>query len=997
MRWRIPTTLTLLGICLLAPAPGAHAQKPESVAKPAADNSIEAELASFTPDSRFQVNLFADESMGVANPVTMRWDAQGRLWVLCTWAYPQLPPETKPDDKLLILEDTDGDGKADKVTPFVTGLNMPTGFALGHGGVYVGEGPDLLHFTDTNSDGRADKREVLFTGFGTGDTHQNINSFSWSPGGELFFCQGLHAFSRVETPWGIRGLEEYGTWRLRPLRRQLDPFRRSSSGGNPWGVTFGDWGEPFVKSNSPTIHELLPGMVATEHTLTTPEIGRTKIKSMVIEILDSPHLPDDMQGDMLIAGYFAHVVDRLRPSADGSGHKLENLQPLLTSSHSSFRPVDIHVGPDGGIYIADWFNPIIGHYQASFRHPDRDKSHGRIWRVTAKGRSLTKPAPIGDMHAAQLCEQLGATTRWAREQAKLRLMDLPRHEALPAVDAWLKSLDMRAPDYEHNLFEAIGVYESHETANLPLLEKLLSAKDHRARAYAARVIGRWSDRLKDPLGLLTHAASDLHPRVRLEAIVACSEIHSREAVQVAALAMSQPTDRFIEHAFVQTVHALADVWKPDLVAGRMTFATPDQLVTVLKAYGGDDVLALARQRLVDEAAPNSVRHMMGGLLASIGTTADAQLCLEHAVGDPSVYRALASSAAERGLKAPPNAAKALKPLLQNAPELVRSEALRLCGLWKLREHATTVAEIASNKETSIPLRVEAIEAMGSIPIPGTAEQLATLAGPAQPVGIRYAAIQALAKSNLPQAAAVAASMLTASSTTDVNRIMSAVLPRKGGADALANALESSKPTADTAKLMQRWLNAAGRNEPRLSELLRGLIGSQGEVSAYSAGLVAQLAKHSAEKGDANRGRKIFESPLASCTACHQLEGVAGASTAIKGPSLTAVASGLPVELLIESVLWPERQIKEGYEALNVTTKDGRVFTGFNEGQERGVLRMRDLVTGEVVSLPVSSIATRNAGGTVMPQGLTAGLTHAELLDLIKFLSSLKSTDALPRN
>ena len=140
-----------------------------------------AQAASFQLGEGYAINLFADESMGIANPVCFRWDAEGRLWVLCSWAYPQLKPGEPADDKLFILEDKDQDGKADKVSVFADGLNMPTGFALGHGGVYLAEGPDLMHLRDTDGDGKADQSEVLFTsGFGTGDTHRNINSLTWS-------------------------------------------------------------------------------------------------------------------------------------------------------------------------------------------------------------------------------------------------------------------------------------------------------------------------------------------------------------------------------------------------------------------------------------------------------------------------------------------------------------------------------------------------------------------------------------------------------------------------------------------------------------------------------------------------------------------------------------------------------------------------------------------------------------------------------------------------
>ena len=405
--------------------------------------------------------------------------------------------------------------------------------------------------------------EVIFTGFGTGDTHQNINSFAWSPGGELFFSQGLHCFSRVQTPWGIRKLDEHGSWRLRPLRRQLHAHRRTSGGGNPWGFAFGNWGEPFIKSNGTGVSELLPGMVSSEQIIGgywggTVQIGATKIKSMIIEIVDTPVLPEDFQGDFLIAGYYARNIARLRPSVNGAGHKLQTLAPILTSSHNAFRPVDLNTGPDGALYVADWFNPIIGHYQASLRHPDRDKKHGRIWRITAKGAPLLKPPTLAKMNAAQLCNQLVAPLRRTRQLAKLRLMDLPKAEAIAATQQWVDALKPTDPALEAKLFEAIGVFESHEVVNRPLLERLLVAKDYRARAYATRVAGRWHDRLKNPLTLLHSSATDEHLRVRLETIVAASDVRGAESITIAAMAANGSTDRFITFAFKNAVHALAN-------------------------------------------------------------------------------------------------------------------------------------------------------------------------------------------------------------------------------------------------------------------------------------------------------------------------------------------------------------------------------------------------------------------------------------------------------
>jgi putative heme-binding domain-containing protein len=977
--------------------PAGLGQNSLSVSKPEANNSVKAELASFAVDKQLQVNLFADESMGIANPVCMRWDARGRLWVLCTWAYPQLKPGAKPNDKLLILEDTNGDAKADKIFTYIDGLNMPTGFALGHGGAYIGNGRELLHVRDTTGDGKADKRVVLFSGFGTGDTHQTINSFAWSPGGELFFSQGLHCFSRVQTPWGIRKLDEHGSWRLRPLRRQLHAHRRTSGGGNPWGFAFGDWGEPFIKSNGPGVSELLPGMVASEQIVGdywggAVQIGATKIKSMIIEIVDTPVLPKDFQGDFLIAGYFARNIARLRPTVNGAGHKLQTLAPILTSTHNAFRPVDLNTGPDGALYVADWFNPIIGHYQASLRHPDRDKKHGRIWRITTKGQPLLKPPALAKMNAAQLCNQLPAPLRRTRKLAKLRLMDLPKAKAIAATQQWVDALKPTDPALEAKLFEAIGVFESHEVVDRPLLERLLASKDYRARAYATRVVGRWHDRLKNPLALLRRSATDEHSRVRLEAIVAASDVREAESIAIAAQAADGSADRFITFAFKNAVHALASEWKPALLAGKLDFAKPAHLLSVVREGGGNEVASVVRQKLADPVLSTARKLVLTELLAQIGNSADAALALELASIHPTILHALVNAARERNLQAPANAAELLNVPLKTTA--TRAGAVQLIGAWKLNAHAETIRALATGQTEPLAVRVAAAVALGQLNIPQAVETLAALVTLNGAADLRVAALGSLAKHDVARAAQLTARLSGQLKPDELGPVLAALLQRNAGADAMAGALGQAEVSADTAKLILRWLNAAGRVEQKLNLVLNKLIGVQSVAPVYSADFVGALAKEALARGDAVNGKKVFQLPLASCTACHAVDGVRGAVTSVKGPNLSAVAAGLPMDLLVESVLWPARQIKEGYAATTVITKDGRVLSGFAHSEDKTVLRVRDLATGKIASVQTANIKQRTRNGTVMPPGLTASLTRAELRDLIKYLYTLKTTGEL---
>lgn len=979
------------------------AQRSLSVSGPEKDNSVEAELRSFTVTDGYTVNLFADETDGVANPICMRWDSDGRLWVLCTWAYPQLEPGEVPNDKLLILEDTDGDGRADQTTVFADKLNMPSGFALGAGGVYVGHGTELLHLVDTNGDGKANSRRVLMTGFGTGDTHQNINSLTWSPGGELYFCQGLHTFSRVETPWGIVRLNEHGSWRLRPRRLQLQAFRRTSGGGNPWGIAFGNWGEPFIKGNGRSVGELLPLLVSTERISSfwggEMTIGNAASKSMIIEFAESPHLPDDIQGDILIAGYYARMVDRFHLEVDGAGHRLKRMPPLLKSSHSAFRPVDIQIGPDGASYIADWFNPIIGHYQASFRHPNRDKSHGRIWRITAKGRSLAKPPELSKMNAAELCEKLKSDWRFIRYQAKRRLADMPADQVVEAMTRWLKTLDGNTPDYEHHLYEAIGVFESHEVVNRSLLAHLLTARDYRARAYATRVVGRWHDRLKEPLELLRRSVSDEHPRVRLEAIVACCEIRGPDSIVVAAKATSLTTDRFIQYALTQAVHSLVPYWRPALTEGKIQFEKTDHLIFVLRTWAGRDVASQVRDLLKSESITDDGRRQLLELLARVGGPGDLRIVFNEAVRDAILLNSLVQVVEIRPVKPAGNLDTQLRQHLGSGKSDVRAAAVRLAGLWRQQTLVSVVRSILDRDEEEAPVRSAAILSLAELDPEGSSDRFRSFATPQHAAEVRLAAIEAICRTDLSLAMIHGLELISQLKDIEaIGDILAVLMQRRGAANAMIEAMASSPLASDDAIRIIRWLNATGISSPRLTTALQSAMDVKpGSDIKYSKAFVDDLTRKVQQSGDAAAGRKVFQASVTGCAACHQIQRLNQLGPNARGPDLTAVGAGLQTELIIESIIWPKRQIKEGYEAATLMLKNGRMFTGYLASREGDTTSVRDMATNKIVKVHNAAIDKTAKIGTIMPEGLTAYLTRNELRDLVAYLSSLKGTLARPEN
>jgi len=604
----------------------------------------EEQRAGFTVADGFRVELFASELDGVVNPTHLSWDEQGRLYVACSPSYPQRLASMPARDYVLRLSDTDGDGRADRSERFVTGLTMVQGVEPGRGGVYVCDFDRLLHCTDEDGDGVAEAKRVLFSGFGVGDTHQLINSICHGPDGSLWFSQGLHAMSRVETPHGIARLDRAGLWRLWPDELRLEGFFGGGmAGANCWGIAFDDHGQVFHKSGDrPHGYWSVPGMVrgadpsgsgsekeANQSYAASPEqyhsvgpLFETSPKTTALEIIGTRALPEELQGCALIAGYFGSLVEVHRFADAGSGFATTQLPRLLTSSHDAFRPVDVSVGPDGAIYVADWYNPVIGHYQASYADPRRDKAHGRIWRISATDRPAVEPPELGSLAVSELIEQLGSPERWVRYQARRLLFEAPRGEVVAAADRWVGE-----NDNEEVLRQLLGIYQAHDAPRPQLLARLLGSADFRVRAYAVRTLGHWGDRLGDGSARLRRMAEDPHPRVRLEAAVAASYLSDPRAIEVVAAVRDRERDPFLDYAIRQSAGALEPRWVSLLRDGELDLSAGSRAFLEELLASGPRV-ASSGEQLYEKAC--LACHQPGG------------------AGLPGVYPALVDSAWVRG-------------------------------------------------------------------------------------------------------------------------------------------------------------------------------------------------------------------------------------------------------------------------------------------------------------------------------------------------------------
>jgi glucose/arabinose dehydrogenase/azurin len=554
----------------------------------------------------YEVNLFASEQEfpEIAKPVAMTFDARGRLWVLTSPTYPHLLPGKKPTDKLVILEDTNGDGRADKSTVFVDDLYQPMGFELGDGGVYVSQQPTLMFLRDTNGDDKVDERRVILHGFGTEDSHHSIHAFQWGPGGDLYFQEGTFHHTQVETPHGPVRVNYAAVFRYVPKTEKLEVFV-SYPFANPWGHVVDTWGQHFISDASGGSNYY--GTPFSGH-VDYPRKQRpmkewtlTKVRPTGnIEFIRSRHFPDEAQGNFLINNVIGfHGTKQYRVVEDGSGFTGIEVEPLLQSSDPNFRPVAMQMGPDGALYIGDWFNPLIGHMQYSLRDPRRDVVHGRIWRVTAKGRPLAPRPKIHGASIPELLENLKAYEDRTRYWTRRELRERPTAEVVAALDRWLTTIDATDPLHEHRLLEALWVYEHHDVVKEDLLTQLLAAKDYRARAAAVRVVQHWSDRLPQATALIAAAAEDASPRVRLEAVRSLSFFATVEAADAALNALKHTTDYYIQYALESTIATLEKAWKPAMTRGvPIAVDNPAGLAFLLDRLSPQELTALPRSERV---------------------------------------------------------------------------------------------------------------------------------------------------------------------------------------------------------------------------------------------------------------------------------------------------------------------------------------------------------------------------------------------------------------
>lgn len=946
---------------------------------------VASQIKSFELPPGLEINLFAQEPL-IAKPIQMSWDEKGRLWVASSAIYPQIKPGQEQADRILVIEDTNGDGVADKSTVFYEGLLIPTGIMPGDGGAYIANSTELLFMKDTDGDGRADQTKVLLSGFGTEDTHHILHSIKYGPDGNVYFAQSVYIHSHIETPFGIRRLLGSGWWQFRPESGKLEVY--SMGQVNPWGLVWDQWGRTFTTDGAygEGINFTFPGATFLCLPNQLPRILKGmnpgQPKQAGLERISGRHFPDEMQGQLITNDFRGHRVNRFAIKEEGSGFSSQQLPDLVRSTHGSFRPVDVRMGPDGALYLADWYNPIIQHGEVDFHDPRRDHEHGRIWRITAKGRPLAPKLDYAKLSVDELLNHLTDPEDWTRINVKQEL----KHRNVENLDKLVTERATAAgatPEFKR---EAIGLLQTIRqfSADNPLITAEAGAD---LQMNSVRASGQlFLDGKPGNADALVKGISSDAAKVRLETINALRRQGTAQAAETATLALGKAMDENLDFALWLTCRELAGVWLPAFQKGEITFGGDVARISfALKAADRPEAMSALLSLVKEGKIPAPKIREALGLVGALGSPADLTGLLQLASAPDSspalitaAYDALGTAAKQRQAK-PASGTEALLEKLKSPDATVRSAAVRLAGTWKLASARPALQEMAATGSA------EAIEAVAALGGPESVKFLSDLMPKTADPALKAGVLGALISLDAQAAAGPSIDFLAGlKEEAPAATVFDAYLSKKGGAALLTAALGDRKLDPAVATAGVRKASATGGDTKPLVDALTAAAGLQPVGMGLSPEEMTKVMAEVKTIGNAARGEAIYRRQALLCQSCHAIGAVGG----VVGPDLLSIGSSAPVDYIVDSLIEPSKKIKEGYATTLVNTRDGGVFSGFLVREDAREVILRD-ATGHVQSIPAADVTSKQSiPVSLMPPALTATLRRDEFIDLVRFLSEL---------
>lgn len=962
----------------------------------------------FTVPPGFEVRLFASEPE-VVNPVAMCWDERGRLWVLELYEYPLgARPGTPGRDRVKILEDTDADGVADKVTVFAEGFNLATGLLVGNGGVYVGEAPNLWFLQDTNGDDRADRRIQILTGFGLEDRHELLNGFTWGPDGKMYMTHGVFTRTEAKNPEDPKSepvLVTAGVARLDPKTRKLEVFAEGTS--NPWGVDFDAQGNAFVSACViDHLFHLTPGGIYQRQAGQPPyPYAYGDLPSIVdhrhhmaayagVNIYQGDQWPSEWKGAALQGNIHQSAInwDRLTPKGSTFvASKGNETGDFLTTKDGWFMPVSTQTGPDGAVWIMDWYDKYPCYQNANADPAGVDREHGRIWRVVWTGGTPGKPVPsrpspdmdLSKLNSPELASKLADPNVWQRRTAQ-RLLNGRGATAFGTRELHgqtpLHDLMTKGPTPESRL---AALWTLHSTGLLDeeWLDTAASSPEPAMRMWAARLTGERGYPTKAAFDRLGKLAADPDLAVRTGVAVAARQfvsgsltVNTTPRIPISEVVTggvltglfqnsklgTDPTFDFIFWMALEPiigfdpVHAIG-FYAEDGARSTWPFSANVLRKMMRRTCDLRDEAVLGRAVIEFGKIPSDATDtLVAGLRGLVeGQRGKVQVPGPDAV---AVIARLATSTNEPVARAAQQVgslwgdASSVKAALARLNSPATSEADRLAAIataskLKTEESRQALLQVVSGSFEE-PARVAAIRSLTEVGSDDTASRLLAL-WPTLPPALRRPVVE-LCTTRGPWKWALY-------SAVDQGQVKRGDLP-----PSVVRALAFSKDEAERTKAQKLFgrVNASSADKLKLIAAKRRVVVS-GPV-------------------DLEAGHEIARR---TCFVCHKLHGE-GAEV---GPDLTGSGRS-SLDALLHNVIHPDEIIGEGYENVEVETYDGRQL--FGRVVENNNLRIRIVMAGPAETvLPKSDVKQLHATeNSVMPEGLEQ-MPDADFRNLIWYILS----------
>lgn len=931
-------------------------------------------IAKMTVPAGFRVELVAAEP-DLVNPVAMTFDERGRVWVTESLEYPRLEAGAGRD-RVKILADTDRDGTADKFTIFAEGLNIPSGIAVGHGGVWVANSPDLLFLQDTDGDDRADRREVVLTGFGRADTHELPNSLTWGPDGWLYGLNGVFNRSRIEHQGKTHDFT-CALWRLHPRTRAFELFAEGTS--NPWGIAWDPAGSAFV---SACVIDHLWHLTESGyyHRQGGPYPPHTwKIESIVghrhqkaaycgIHYFDSDAYPPQYR-DRLYMGNIhgaAINVDSLR--RDGSTYRGDGEPDFLSAHDAWFMPIVQKTGPDGCLYVLDWYDRYHC-YQDARRDPEGiDRLKGRLYRIRYGDAPRADEFDLAAESDEQLTARLASPNVYFRDVAQRILSERQSVAAAPRLQAVVLDDTASHKTRMHALWSLLGAGDLPVEFHL----QLLGHSDATLRAWAVRAAGDASQVDPRLIGRLVELFADSSPDVRLQLAIAAQKVSGLEPREVLVDVLSRSgDDPLIPQIVWQNLYPLLDEHETAVAQVFRRYQSLPAGVAQIAPRTIDYWLASQPARV------EAVVAVLEVLLDERGSSGAAAECLDKIA--ERVENGTLSSAASAQLR--DAIAPRLTRVLAATPNTsLFASAACLSTLWGDATGLQRARELVEDANQPDARRLQALAALVA-----AAEQEAfplvrrLLASPNASAGFRRRLIFAIGETENQQVADLLLAAYPQLEPEVQPVAIETLTQRPGWGKVLLTAIERKSISRDVLNVNQvRRLLKYPDNE--LTEGIRAAWGSlRTERSPQREQVIGQVrAMLATTPADPQSGVAIFQK---ACAQCHKIYGQ-GAEV---GPDLTLNGRN-SWEQLLSNVLDPSLVIGADYQARVLTTSDGRSFTGLlvEDAAEQVTLKLQGGKTEVIARADIDEMETISL--SLMPEGLERQLSSQELADLMAYLA-----------